>query len=160
MYLLNRFMFTAWQLIKLIFITFLPGIELRGAIPYGIAIGMDPWIVIPTVTVINILLIPVFYAALRVFWRFVKHWEIVKKHVHNLRVKSKPYVDKYGSYGIFFFVSVPLPGSGVYTGVLIAWLLGMSQKKAFIPIMLGVIVASALVSLFTLTTVSLLGIIS
>ncbi len=148
-------MFTLPEVLRLIFITFLPSIELRGAIPYGIATGMDPLTVVILVTAINLLLIPLFFIVLNIFWKFIEEWEFVKKHVARLRRKSAPYMDKYGTYGIFFFVAIPLPGSGVYTGVLVAWLLGMSQRKALLPISLGVIVASILVTILTLTTFSL-----
>lgn len=146
------------HLAKLLFISLLPGIELRGSIPYGIATGMNPVQVVFFSVVANILLILLVFAALNFFWHLVKHWDIVKRYVERLRRRSKPYVDKYGSFGLFFFVSVPLPGSGVYTGVLIAWLLGMRKRDAFLPIMLGVFTAAFIVTVLTLSTVTILGI--
>ncbi len=145
------------NLVKLLFISFLPGIELRGSIPYGVAIGMNPFQVVLVSIAANILLIPVVFTGLNLFWHLVEHWNIVKRYVTRLRTKADPYVDKYGAFGLFFFVSVPLPGSGVYTGVLIAWLLGIKKRRAFLPITLGVFTAAALVTFFTLSTVSILG---
>lgn len=143
--------------VRLLFISVLPGIELRGSIPFGIAIGMNPLLVVLLSIATNIVLIPLVYTGLNLFWKYVEDWKIVESYVKRLRNKSDPYIDKYGSFGVFFFVSVPLPGSGVYTGVLIAWLLGMEQRKAILPITFGVLVAATIMTILSLGTVTVLG---
>ncbi len=143
---------------KLMFISFFPGIELRGAIPFGLATGMNPIMVILVSVFANILLIPIVFGALNFFWEFIKDWSIVERYVERVRRKSKPYVDKYGPYGVFVFVSIPLPGSGVYTGVLISWLFGMKMRETTLPIILGVITAAAAVTVVSMSAISLFGI--
>lgn len=145
------------RFVKLVLVSLLPGIELRGSIPFGIAMGMNPALVVMISIASNIVLVPVFFAILNSFWHWVEHWEIVKRYVKSLRERANPYVDKYGSYGIFFFVAVPLPGSGVYTGVLVAWLLGMDKSESIVPISLGVLTAATLITAFSLGTVAVLG---
>jgi uncharacterized membrane protein len=59
-------------------------------------------------------------------------------------------VDKYGFWGLFAFVAVPLPFTGAYTGTILAWLLGMHWKKAFPSVALGVLAAGGIILLMTL----------
>lgn len=58
-------------------------------------------------------------------------------------------VEKYKSLGLFLFVAVPLPGTGAWTGALVAYLLSMDRKVAFLSISLGVLMAGFLVTFFT-----------
>jgi uncharacterized membrane protein len=73
--------------------------------------------------------------------------------VEKTRSKVKPKVERYGYLGLMFFVAIPLPITGAWTGALGAWVLGMDKKKASIAIICGVIVAGIIVSLL----VALLG---
>ena len=60
-----------------------------------------------------------------------------KKIVLRTRVKSRPYIDKYGLPGLILFVAIPLPGTGVWTGSLAAYLLGIDRKKTVISLAIG-----------------------
>jgi len=123
-----------------------PGIELRGAIPYGIAVGMDPVVVGLAATVLNVLLIiPVFLFLDHVF-PFFEKWKITQKLLVRTRKKVQPYVDQYARVGLALFVAVPLPGSGVYTGALAAYVLGVPRKEAFAGIAVGACFAGLLVT--------------
>ncbi len=144
------------DLLVTLIVSFLPGIELRGSIPFGIAIGLNPALVILVSILANILLIPILFFFFNYFWRFIKDWWIVKSYVSKLRKKSKPYVEKYGNYGIYVFVAIPLPGSGVYTGSLVAWLFGMDMRETFLPMVLGVLTAALVISLASLGVIALL----
>ena len=62
-------------------------------------------------------------------------------------------VEKYGEWGLALFIGVPLPGSGVYTGALAAFLLGISTRKFLIAAVLGVLIAGTAVLIVTLTGV-------
>jgi len=81
---------------------------------------------------------------------------LFNKYLDILRKRGKPKVDKYGFWGLTFFVAIPLPITGVYTGAALAWLLGMDWKKAFPAVGLGVIVAGIVVLLITLGVISIL----
>lgn len=134
-------------LLKVIAVAFIPGISFRGSIPLGIGLGLSSSTVIAVSVIANILLIPVLFFGLNCFWRFVKDWRIVSRYVSRLRDKARPYVEKYGHYGMFAFVAIPVPGSGVYTGSLASWLFGIDLKRAIVPMSLGVITSAAIVSL-------------
>jgi uncharacterized membrane protein len=66
-----------------------------------------------------------------------------------LRRRGEPKVEKYGFWGLFLFVAVPLPITGAYTGTILAWLLAIGWRKAFPAVALGVVVAGLIVLLIT-----------
>ena len=63
--------------------------------------------------------------------------------------KHKSSIEKYGFWGLVLFVGIPLPGTGAWTGSLIASVLEMDRKKAFLAIILGVIMASIIMMLIS-----------
>jgi putative small multidrug export related protein len=64
--------------------------------------------------------------------------------LHKKSDKNKAQIEKYGFWGLVLFVGIPLPGTGAWTGALIASLLEMERKKAFLAISVGIIMASAI----------------
>lgn len=130
-----------------------PVIELRGAIPWGLyAEGLD----IITVTVLSVLgnLLPVpflilfggkvlrFFAKFEKFGKlFRKILELGEKKVAKMNAGAKRAL----FWGLFVFVAIPLPGTGAWTGSLIAITLGLDLKKSFWPIALGVLCAGAII---------------
>jgi uncharacterized membrane protein len=93
---------------------------------------------------------PVFFV-LRLFYdKVLYRIPLFNKYLDNLRKRGKPKVEKYGFWGLFLFVAVPLPLTGAYTGTILAWLLNMDWKRAFPAVGLGVVVAGVVVLLITL----------
>ena len=125
--------------------------ELRGGIPLGISLGLDPWLTFFIAVVANALIFfPVFFA-LRLFYdKLLCRIQLFNRYLESLRKRGKPKVDKYGFWGLALFVAVPLPLTGAYTGTILAWLLGMDWRKAFPAVALGVVVAGIIVLLITL----------
>lgn len=131
----------------IILITALPAIELRGAIPVGIALGMPPATAFILSTLVNILIIfPIFFLIdhLLVYFRRFKP---VDKIIDRVQNKTEKYVQKYGPFGLLLFVAIPLPGSGAYSGCLAAYLFNVERKKSYPAIAGGVIIAGILVTL-------------
>ncbi len=143
------------EIIKLIIVTLLPFLELRASIPYGIiALGMN-WIIVFLICVIfNIILgIGIYFlldkfvhVVIRVKWIGKIYHKIVEKTQHRIR----RYVDKYGEIGVAIFIGIPLPGSGVYSGALGAYLLGLKFKKFIIAEIIGVLIAGVIVTAIVL----------
>jgi uncharacterized membrane protein len=135
--------------------TVLPISELRGGIPLGISLGLDPLFTFCIAVIANALIFfPVFFA-LRLFYdKVLYRIPLFDKYLDSLRKRGKPKVDKYGFWGLALFVAVPLPLTGAYTGTILAWLLGMDWRKAFAAVGLGVVVAGVIVLLITLGVTS------
>jgi len=143
----------------LIFITFLPGIELRGSIPISILYYKKGILLsFAVITSINILLIPFVF----LMWHYVvllaEKITIVKKYLKHVRKRTKPFINKYGFLGLMLFVAIPLPATGAYTGAFAAELFAMNKKKSFIATGLGVTIAGIIVTLVSIGIISLSGI--
>jgi len=137
----------AWVLLM----TVSPVFELRAGIPLGILhYGLDPLFIFFIAVIANALIFfPIFFA-LRLFYdKVLFRIPLFDKYLDNLRKRGKPKVEKYGFWGLFLFVAIPLPITGAYTGTILAWLLDMDWKRAFPAVGLGVIVAGVIVLLIT-----------
>lgn len=128
-------------------VSMLPIVELRGAIPFGVGLGMD-WRLIYLISVAgNLLPIPFIILFFRPVLTFLKKTRIFRpfaEWVHKRSMKKVGNVTKYKMLGLFLFVAIPLPGTGAWTGAAIAALLNMRLKQAMPAIALGVLVAGVL----------------
>lgn len=138
------------------FISILPISELRGAIPIAIGVyHMSPlnaffWAVlgnsIPPILIIFFLdKVANFLSKHFVFWKKFFDWLF-----ERTRRKAKDKIEKYGSWGLFFLVAIPLPMTGGWTGALAAFIFGIDKKKSIPVIILGIITAGIIVTLLTL----------
>ena len=102
-------------------------------------------------TAANIVMIPFIFLFLDTIHNLLMEFKLYAKIfdivVHRVRKKVTKYVEKWGFIGLLLFVSIPLPGSGAWSGVLGAWLFAMDRKKSMIGIAAGVLIAGILVSL-------------
>ena len=123
-----------------------PIIELRGGIPYGIAMGMNPFSVFLLAVVFNALVfLPVYFGMKFLYKGFFSKINLFNKYLKRTRTRGKPYIDRYGVPGLLFFVAVPLPMTGAYTGAFLAWLMNLEWKKSFAIVTLGVTIAGLVV---------------
>ena len=145
------------NILILIGLTLLPFLELRASIPYGIINTDLNWMVVFIVCVLaNIVLAPLVYffidKVIHLFF-FIKPFK--KMYHYNIERTQKrihKYVEKYGEIGVALFIAVPLPGSGVYSGAIAAYILGMSYKDFMKAAVIGVLIAGIIV-----TTISISG---
>ncbi|MFH1064099.1 MAG: small multi-drug export protein [Candidatus Woesearchaeota archaeon] len=143
------------EIIELVVITFLPLLELRASIPYGILKLKMGWPEVFIICVIaNILLGILVYFLLdklvHLVIRIKPIGRLYKRIVIKTQSKVRPYVERYGEIGVALFIGVPLPGSGVYTGALGSYLLGLGYKKFTIACIIGVIIAGVAVTIISL----------
>ncbi|MGN0106554.1 MAG: COG2426 family protein [Hominilimicola sp.] len=83
-------------------------------------------------------------------------WMKKSKHLHKFpdwcekkALSKSAQIEKYGYFGLFLFVAIPLPGTGAWTGSLLSVLLGLNPKKSFGCIFLGVLTAGLIISLLS-----------
>ena len=140
-------------------ISMVPLIELRGAIPVGVAMGLPLWQVYVIAIIGNMLPIPFII----VYIRRIFHWmrrrsprlnALVDKLEKKAHLKGQT-VTKYKYLGLMIFVAIPLPGTGAWTGALVAALLDIRMRHALPAIFLGVAIAGALVTAVTMGVVHL-----
>jgi uncharacterized membrane protein len=156
------------QLIVII-IAALPVVELRGSIPVSMEVFHMSWYHSLVLSIIgNLLPIPfllLFYDYLaRSISRFNKGKKLIEL-LYRITRRQTCTVEKYKHLGLIMLVAIPLPGTGAWTGSIVAHLIGMKFKHAFFGIALGVIVAGTAVTTLVLlgwvgAGIALLGIIT
>lgn len=128
----------------------IPIIELRGAIPMGTYFELDPWLNYAISVVGNMLPVPVILLFVRVVLNWMKKIKGLSKialWVEAKADKNKGKIEKYGYLGVFIFVAVPLPGTGAWTGSLIAALMKMKFWKSLLFVFFGVLTAGIIMLL-------------
>lgn len=133
-------------------IAMVPVIELRAAIPYAIGAGLDPWLAFALGVVGNMIPVPFILLFIRKIFSWMKRYEKLGKLVTKLeeRAASKSdTVKKYELVGLCILVAIPLPGTGAWTGALVAALMEMRIKRALPTIFVGVLIAGIVVTLVT-----------
>lgn len=137
-----------------------PFMELRGAIP--IALGpyhMDILTAFALAYVGNLLPIPFILLFFDKVEIFLRRWDIFNRLFDWLfsrtRRKATERVEKYEELALILFVAIPLPGTGAWTGALIAYLFGLDIKKSFAIIAVGVFIAGVIVSFLTLEVINI-----
>ncbi len=143
------------KLVEVMLVTLLPWAELRGAIPLGIAYGLNPLLVFVFAVGLNIALIPVIFFFLDRLFPYFEHWKITQSLLSHVRRKTEPYVKKYGFLGLTIFTAIPFPGSGVYSACLASDIFDVPREKAVAAIAWGVLIAGAIVTLLSVGVLSL-----
>ena len=133
----------------------LPISELRGGIPYAIANDVNPFLAYFICVGTNILAFPIVFLFLEflhpLFFKVGIYQKLFDKFVLKTRKKLDTKIKKYGFWGLMLFVMIPLPVTGAYTGSLAAWLFNIPKKKAFISVVLGVIISGIIVTIISLS---------
>ena len=130
----------------------IPIIELRGAIPLGAALGLHPVVNYLLAIAGNLLPVPFILLFIRKVLDWMERIPCFEKLVRWLRAKAEKgrgKVEKYAVIGLAIFVGVPLPGTGAWTGSLVAALMGMRFSKAMLSAICGVLAAGVLMSLIS-----------
>ena len=130
-------------------ISMLPVVELRGGIIMAAVLGMKWYVAVPICIVGNLLPIPLVLKFVRKILDFLKKSKHLKKIIEwfENRTKNKGKNIQNGWLaGLMIFVGIPLPGTGAWTGALAADLFHIEFKKSMIAIVLGVLIASAIMA--------------
>ncbi len=133
-------------------ISMVPVLELRGGLIAAFAKGVDILRAVPLCILGNVLPIPFILWFVTPLFSAMKKTKLFRPLVEKLEKKAyskSEKIEKGYFWGLALFVGIPLPGTGAWTGALIAALLDIPFKKAFPAIVLGILVATVIVSLIT-----------
>lgn len=144
---------TLGKLIATFFISMVPVIELRGGLPYGITLGLDYPLALTAAVLGNMVPVPFIIVYIRHIFTWLrkrsKWWdERITRLEKKAHLKGRV-VRKYSTIGLCILVAIPLPGTGAWTGALVAAVLDMRLKKAIPAIFLGVCIAAAIMTMVT-----------
>ena len=138
-------------------ISLLPILELRGGLLAAALLGLDPISSYIISIVGNLLPIPFILLLINKILDKMRNGKKSKKIADWLDKKvenRKGQIEKFGYLGLVLFVGIPLPGTGAWTGSLIASVLEMDKKKSFLAILVGVIMASIIMMIISFGLVS------
>lgn len=142
---------------KDILLTFLvamvPVVELRGAIPFGVVRGLNLWTAIIASVLGNLIPVPFIILFIRKIFAWMRaHMPKLDGLVLRMEKKAeknRAAVEKYAFWGLVILVAIPLPGTGAWTGALVAAMMEIRLKRAFPAIAIGVAIAGVIVSVIT-----------
>ena len=131
-------------------VSMIPVVELRGGIPFGVALGLPHWAAYVAAVIGNVIPLPFIVVYIRRVFQWMRRylprfnrlvdWLEKKAHLKGDKVTRYKYL------GLMIFVAIPLPGTGGWTGALAAAFLDMPLRKAMPSILLGVLIAGFLVT--------------
>ena len=134
-------------------ISMIPVIELRGGLPYGIVAGLQLPMAALAAILGNMLPVPFIIVFIeKIFIWLREHFPRMDRFIAGLEKRAEnkqETVDRYGALGLILLVAIPLPGTGAWTGSLVAALMKMKLRKAIPCVFLGVIIAAILMTVIT-----------
>ena len=139
-------------------ISMIPILELRGGLlAAGPAfLNVPMWRAIPICIIGNLIPVPfilLFITKIFTWLTGTKHLKPFVEKMENRAMNKKEQIEKYEFWGLLLFVGIPLPGTGAWTGSLIAALLGIKFKKAFPAVCLGILLASFIMTVLSYTVI-------
>ena len=128
-------------------VSMIPLIELRGSVIVGTAFGL-PWLNVLLLSIVgNMIPIPFILLFIRQIFKWMKKTKLFRGLIikmENRAMGKSDQIKRYEFLGLLLFVGIPLPGTGAWTGALIASLLEVDIKKSSIAILCGLFMASAI----------------
>lgn len=134
-------------------ISMVPVIELRGGLPFAILSGVSPFVAFPLCIAANLLPIPFILWFITPIFNWMKTTRLFRPIAEKLEKKAMNKSDKLEKgyfWGLLLFVGIPLPGTGAWTGALLASMLNIPKKKSIPAIALGVCLAAVLMGVLSL----------
>lgn len=141
--------------LKALIISMIPVIELRGGLPIATEVyGLNYWLALTVCVIGNLIPVPFIIIFIKKIFAWMRRvfprLDGLVTRLEQRAEKKGETVQKYAFWGLFILVAIPLPGTGAWTGALVAAMLEMDLKRAFPAIMLGVLGAAAIVSVLIL----------
>ncbi len=132
-------------------VSMVPLIELRGAVPIGTGMGLD-WLPTLIISIIgNCIPAPFILLFVKAILKWmrgcnVKLFSKVSNWLYEKAEKNREKIEKYAVFGLYVFVAIPLPGTGAWTGALVASVFDIPKTKSIISISAGVVTAGIIMT--------------
>ncbi len=136
--------------IVIFIISMIPILELRGGLVAASLLNVSITTAIPICIVGNIIPIPFILLFIKQIFKWLKKIKLFRGMIERLEARAmgkSESIKKYEFWGLVLFVGIPLPGTGAWTGSLIAALLDIDFKKAILAELLGIIIATVIMSI-------------
>lgn len=148
------FLETVGRELCVFFCAMLPIIECRGAVPLGCALGLPWWQNVLFSIAGNLLPVPFILLFIRAVLKWMRNCRVnffnkIAAWLDRKIEKHKGTIEKYSYWGVMIFVGLPIPGTGAWTGTLIASVLGLEPKKSFLAACGGVLMATTIMTVIS-----------
>ncbi len=145
------------RIVQVMVFSAVPWVELRLAIPYGITKGLHPVLAfLAAVAASWAVILPVFLVLDLCYARFLARYPLVRWGIEEVRARGRGYIEQWGALGVGIYVSLPLPGPGVYSGAILAWLFDLPRRQAALALALGVLVSALLVTVISTGVIAII----
>ncbi|MCK8059895.1 MULTISPECIES: small multi-drug export protein [unclassified Fusibacter] len=141
-----------YDYLKVFILSMIPISELRGAIPFGYSLGLPLWEVTVIAIVGNMIIVPVLLLITEPLFKYLKTLNVFRHHVERYEDRAAKKLHSYRKYrfiGLLLLVGIPIPTTGVYTGVVASRVLNMSFKVSLMANVLGVLMSGTIVHFIT-----------
>jgi len=138
--------------LRILILAAIPIIEQKAAIPIGIVAGLPVWEVYLITLIGAIIPSPIIIWFIEHIFTYLRRYPAMEKLITRLEDKTRKKsgnIERYKLLGLFLFVAIPLPGTGVWTGSFASVLLGIEKKEAVIVVFIGAAVCGLLILGFT-----------
>lgn len=137
-----------------------PVLELRGAIPAGVAGGLSPLAALLIAAAGNMMPVPLIILSVRHVFSWLRtkgKIGVFAGKIEERAVRKSALVKRYAGLGLLILVAIPLPGTGAWTGAMVAGLMNMRLKRALPVIFCGIMIAGVITTIITFGISHLLG---
>ncbi|MBQ7718721.1 MAG: small multi-drug export protein [Clostridia bacterium] len=144
---MQEFFVTFEKELYVFLLSLIPVVELRGAIPVGIGMGLDVMTTFIVAVIGNIIPVPFILLLTRPVMSWLKKTKALKpfaEWIEGKIEKNREKIMRYSAFGLFLFVAIPIPGTGAWSGAIAASALDMRMKYALPSIVAGVVTAGVI----------------
>lgn len=145
MLVLRRFIYT-------FLVSMVPAVEVKGAIPFGIALGLDVRLAYVAALLGSGIVVCFLAFVTNWFYRFCKARNLLKRFIgwiDKITGKNREKIQKFGPLAIFAYVAVPIPGTGTWTGSIIAGVINLKPRSIIISVFCGNMVSGLIMALLS-----------
>jgi len=143
--------------VQVMVFSLLPWVELRFAIPFGITKGLHPLLAFLAALVATwAMILPMFLFLDAFYHRLLIRIPAIHWGIEEVRHRGRSYVERWGVLGVGIYVSLPIPGPGLYSGAILAWVFGLPRRQAMLSLALGTFVSAMLVTLISTGVIALI----
>lgn len=133
--------------------------ESKVGIPFGIARGVNSYLVLITCFLANLLVFPIMMFFLEYINKILVKWRPYKRAAvwvaQRAKFGTRDKIKKFGFFGLVLFVMIPLPGTGVYAGTIAAYLFKIERKRAFMANAIGIFFSAVIIWFLTVSVKSI-----
>ncbi len=155
MLVFRRFIFT-------LLASMVPAVEVKGAIPFGMALGLEAWMAYVAALLGSGVIVCFLAFITNWFYRFCKERDYLKRFIgwmDKITSKNADKIQKFGPLAIFIYVAVTVPGTGAWTGSIIAGVINLKPRSIIISVCCGNLVSGLIMVLLSSGVFTLIQII-